>query len=88
AAKLRSELRRFYNFSKNPKRNFGVECVYSSEQLRYPQADGSVSFEKSQQQGAGKMDCATGFGAFVGVTATFGLVAASRAIQFIVDRKI
>jgi tRNA A37 threonylcarbamoyladenosine dehydratase len=88
AAKLRSELRRFYNFSKNPKRNFGVECVYSSEQLRYPQADGSVSFEKSQQQGASKMDCATGFGAFVGVTATFGLVAATRAIQFIIDRKV
>ncbi|MFQ3250756.1 tRNA cyclic N6-threonylcarbamoyladenosine(37) synthase TcdA [Glaciecola sp.] len=83
AAKLRSELRRFYNFSKNPKRNFGVECVYSTEQLRYPQADGSVCFEKSQQQGAGKMDCATGFGAFVGVTATFGLVAASRAIRHI-----
>lgn len=87
AAKLRSELRRFYNFSKNTKRNFGVECVYSTEQLRYPQADGSISFAKSQQQGAGKMDCATGFGAFVGVTATFGLVAASRAIQFVVNRK-
>jgi tRNA A37 threonylcarbamoyladenosine dehydratase len=83
AAKLRSELRRFHNFSKNPKRNFGVECVYSTEQLRYPQADGSVCFEKSQQQGAGKMDCATGFGAFVGVTATFGFVAASRAIHHI-----
>lgn len=88
AAKLRSELRRFYNFSKNPKRNFGVECVYSTEQLRYPQSDGTVSFAKSQQQGAGKMDCATGFGAFVGVTASFGLVAASRAIQFIVERKL
>jgi tRNA A37 threonylcarbamoyladenosine dehydratase len=88
AAKLRSDLRRFYNFSKNPKRNFGVECVYSTEQLRYPQADGSVSFEKNQQQGTGKMDCATGFGAFVGVTATFGLVAATRAIQYIVERKV
>jgi tRNA A37 threonylcarbamoyladenosine dehydratase len=85
AAKLRSELRRFYNFSKNPKRNFGVECVYSTEQLRYPQADGSVSFEKGQQQGAGKMDCATGFGAYVGVTATFGLVAATRAIHYIIN---
>ena len=83
AAKLRSELRRLYHFSKNPKRNFGVECVYSSEQLRYPQADGSVSFQKTQQQGSGKMDCSTGFGAFVGVTATFGLVAASRAIKHI-----
>lgn len=86
AAKLRSELRRFYHFSKNPKRNFGVECVYSTEQLRYPQSDGSISFEKSQQQGAGKMDCATGFGAFVGVTATFGFVAATRAIQFVLGR--
>lgn len=86
AAKLRSELRRFYNFSKNPKRNFGVECVYSKEQLRYPQADGTVSHAKSQQQGSGKMDCATGFGAYVGVTATFGLVAASRAIQYVVGR--
>lgn len=86
AAKLRSELRRFYHFSKNPKRNFGVECVYSTEQLRYPQSDGSISFEKGQQQGAGKMDCATGFGAFVGVTATFGFVAATRAIQFVVGR--
>ena len=83
AAKLRSELRRSHNFSKNPKRNFGVECVYSSEQLRYPQLDGSVSFQKTQQQGSGKMDCSTGFGAFVGVTATFGLVAASRAIKHI-----
>lgn len=86
AAKLRSELRRSYHFSKNPKRNFGVECVYSKEQLRYPQRDGTISFEKSQQQGAGKMDCATGFGAYVGVTATFGLVAASRAINYITCR--
>jgi tRNA A37 threonylcarbamoyladenosine dehydratase len=83
AAKLRSELRRFYNFSKNPKRNFGVECIYSTEQLRYPQEDGSVSFQKSQQQGSGKMDCSTGFGAFVGVTANFGFTAASRAIYHI-----
>lgn len=84
AAKVRSDLRRFYNFSKNPKRNFGVECVYSTEQLRYPQADGSVSFEKTRQQGTGKMDCSTGFGAFVPVTANFGMIAASRAIAYIV----
>lgn len=84
AAKLRSELRRKYNFSKNPKRNFGVECVYSTEQLRYPRDDGTVSFEKQSQQGTGKMDCSTGFGSFVGVTSNFGMIAASRAISFIV----
>jgi len=82
-AKVRSELRRNYNFSKNPKRNFGVECVYSSEQLKYPTADGGVSQSKQISQGASKMDCTTGFGAFVGVTACFGFVAASRAIAHI-----
>lgn len=31
ASKLRNILRKEYNFSKNPKRKFGVECVFSSE---------------------------------------------------------
>lgn len=83
-AKVRSELRRFYNFSKNPKRNFGVECIYSTEQLIYPSSDGGITHSKQASQGASKMDCATGFGAFVGVTATFGLIAASRAIEHLV----
>jgi tRNA A37 threonylcarbamoyladenosine dehydratase len=85
-AKVRSELRRFYNFSKNPKRNFGVECIYSTEQLKYPRLDGSVTQQKQNSQGASKMDCATGFGAFVGVTASFGMIAASRAIEYITSR--
>ncbi|MGB3726196.1 MAG: tRNA cyclic N6-threonylcarbamoyladenosine(37) synthase TcdA [Glaciecola sp.] len=84
-AKVRSELRRFYHFSQNPKRNFGVECVYSTEQLKYPTVDGGTSQAKQRSQGASKMDCSTGFGAFVGVTATFGLVAASRAIAHITN---
>ncbi|MGL5322329.1 MAG: tRNA cyclic N6-threonylcarbamoyladenosine(37) synthase TcdA, partial [Aeromonas veronii] len=40
AAKVRSDLRRLHNFSKNPARKFGVECVFSTEQLSYP--DGEV----------------------------------------------
>ena len=83
-AKVRSQLRRFHRFSSNPKRNFGVECIYSTEQLTYPTQDGDVSKQKQTSQGANKMDCSTGFGAFVGVTATFGLIAASRAVDFIV----
>lgn len=86
-AKVRSELRRFHRFSSNPKRNFGVECIYSTEQLSYPTPDGGVSQQKQSSQGASKMDCSTGFGAFVGVTATFGLIAASRAVDFIVKAK-
>lgn len=83
-AKVRSQLRRFHNFSQNPKRNFGVECIYSSEQLTYPTASGGVSQQKQNSQGANKMDCSTGFGAFVGVTASFGMIAASRAVDHIV----
>lgn len=83
-AKVRSQLRRFHHFTSNPKRNFGVECIYSTEQLKYPRADGGITQQKQSSQGASKMDCSTGFGAFVGVTATFGLIAASRAIEYIV----
>ncbi|MBT80145.1 MAG: tRNA cyclic N6-threonylcarbamoyladenosine(37) synthase TcdA [Alteromonadaceae bacterium] len=81
AAKVRSELRRFYNFTKNPKRRFGVECIYSTEQLRYPQPDGSVCHSKSALEGGTRLDCAGGFGAVVTVTATFGMFAAASVIN-------
>lgn len=81
AAKLRNELRRNYGFSKNPKRRFGVECIYSTEQLRYPQPDGSVCFNKSAMENGTRLDCAGGFGASVTVTATFGMLAAASVIN-------
>ncbi|MGB1238051.1 MAG: tRNA cyclic N6-threonylcarbamoyladenosine(37) synthase TcdA [Pseudomonadales bacterium] len=77
AAKVRSYLRRHYGFSKSGRR-FAVECVYSSEQLKYPMPDGSVSAEKVTAGRA--MDCSTGFGAATVVTTTFGMVAASRVL--------
>ncbi len=86
AAKLRSELRRFYRFSTNTKRRFGVDCVYSTEQLRYPQTDGSVCNKKNLQDGSVKLDCNNGFGASVAVTATFGFVAVARVIDKILRK--
>jgi len=85
SAKVRNELRRNYNFSKNPKRRFGIECVYSTEQLLYPKTDGTVGFEKQVAKGGGRLDCAQGLGASVVVTATFGMVTAARVINRIVD---
>lgn len=82
-AKVRSELRRNYGFSTNLKRNFGVECIYSTEQLKYPDGNGEVTTQKQLSQGASKMDCATGFGASVGVTASFGMIACSRALHYL-----
>ncbi|WP_026375095.1 tRNA cyclic N6-threonylcarbamoyladenosine(37) synthase TcdA [Aestuariibacter salexigens] len=86
AAKVRSELRRFYGFSDNKKRRFGIDCVYSNEQLKYPQADGSVSTKKHLKDGSTKLDCNFGFGAAVAVTATFGFVAAARVIDKILSK--
>lgn len=86
AAKLRSELRRFYNFSSNPKRRFGIDCVYSTEQLRYPQIDGSVSSKKTLTDGSVKLDCNNGLGAAVAVTATFGFVASARVIEKLISK--
>ena len=87
AAKLRSQLRRFHKFSTNTKRRFGIECVFSTEQLRYPQNDGSVCTTKNLQDGSVKLDCNSGFGAAVTVTATFGFVAVSRSINKYLDKK-
>ena len=85
SAKVRNELRRNHNFSKNPSRRFGIECVYSTEQLLYPNEDGSVGYQKQTKDGAGRLDCAQGLGAGVVVTATFGMIAAARVINWIVD---
>lgn len=74
AAKVRSELRRHYNFSKNPKRKFRVDCVFSTEQLSYPDMDGEICQQKSASDGNMKMDCASGFGASSMVTASFAFV--------------
>ncbi|MGL4712010.1 MAG: ThiF family adenylyltransferase, partial [Shewanella sp.] len=79
-AKVRNILRREYNFSKNVERRFAIDAVFSSEQLVYPQADGSVCSTKATADGSMRMDCASGFGAVTMVTGTFGFAAVSRVL--------
>lgn len=86
AKKLKDTLRRHHNFPKNPARKFGIDCVFSTEQLKYPQADGSVCAAKATAEGPKRMDCATGFGAATVVTATFGFVAVSRIVEKIIQK--
>lgn len=81
AARTRQLLRREYGFSRNPKRKFGVDCVYSTQQLLYPQANGDVCATRPGDDGSRRLDCATGFGASVMVTASFGMVAAGRLVD-------
>ncbi len=72
-AKLRSRLRREHGYPRDPKRRFGVECVYSSE--------APVMRRDACAAGAGPvgLNCA-GYGSSMVVTAGFGLLAAGRAL--------
>lgn len=81
---MRSTLRRDYGFSRNVSRNYSVPCVFSTEQLRYPKPDGGVCLQKSFVGDGVKLDCSGGFGAVMMVTATFGMVAASKALDKLV----
>ncbi|MEH8018502.1 tRNA cyclic N6-threonylcarbamoyladenosine(37) synthase TcdA [Rheinheimera muenzenbergensis] len=86
-AKVRNSLRRDYNYSRNPKRRFGIDCVFSTEQLVYPQPDGSVCQQKTAQLSEDgevssmRLDCSGGFGAVTVVTASFGFAAVSRVLK-------
>ncbi|MDF7794535.1 tRNA cyclic N6-threonylcarbamoyladenosine(37) synthase TcdA [Pseudomonas syringae] len=84
ASKVRSTLRRDYGFSRTPNRHYSVPCVFSTEQLRYPKPDGSICLEKKFVGEGVKLDCAGGFGAVMMVTATFGMIAATRAVDKLV----
>jgi tRNA threonylcarbamoyladenosine dehydratase len=75
AAKLRSTLRRDHGFPRDPKKKFGVECVYSLEPVRRPEAAGC----DVDESGLHGLSCA-GYGSSVCVTAGFGFAAASRAL--------
>lgn len=80
-AKLRKRMRAEHGFPRNPKRSFGIPAIYSDEPLRYPELDASCEVP-SDLQG---LACA-GYGSSVVVTASFGLFAASRAIETILSR--
>ncbi|MDY0916332.1 tRNA cyclic N6-threonylcarbamoyladenosine(37) synthase TcdA [Pseudomonas viridiflava] len=84
ASKVRSTLRRDYGFSRTPNRHYSVPCVFSTEQLRYPKPDGSICLEKKFVGEGVKLDCAGGFGAVMMVTASFGMIAATRAVDKLV----
>ncbi|HEY8569767.1 tRNA cyclic N6-threonylcarbamoyladenosine(37) synthase TcdA [Microbulbifer sp.] len=86
-AKVRQHLYRFHNFQKSSKRQFGIDAIYSTEPMVYPQPDGQVCQQKSGMQNGVKLDCSGGFGAATMVTGTFGFVAASKAIERILKQR-
>ncbi|MFN6961907.1 MAG: tRNA cyclic N6-threonylcarbamoyladenosine(37) synthase TcdA, partial [Rhodocyclaceae bacterium] len=74
-SKLRAKLRRDHGFPRDPKKKFGVPCVFSDEPIRRPQGLACDVDEK----GLHGLSCA-GYGSSVAVTAGFGLAAAAQAL--------
>jgi tRNA threonylcarbamoyladenosine dehydratase len=83
AAKVRQRLRHHYAIGDD--RRIGVDCVFSSEQHRYPQGDGTVCQRKPAVSGL-SLDCASGYGAATFITATFGMIAVARTIDTLLRR--
>ncbi|TMO47187.1 tRNA cyclic N6-threonylcarbamoyladenosine(37) synthase TcdA [Pseudoalteromonas ruthenica] len=86
-AKVRYLLRKQYNFSNNPKRKFDVDCVYSTEQLVYPDGHGQVCRAKQGADSTMNMDCANGFGSATMVTGSFGFFAAAKAVRKYLNKR-
>jgi tRNA A37 threonylcarbamoyladenosine dehydratase len=88
-ALIRKKLRTEFNFPRNADRYFGVPAVYSLENVRYPQADGTVCGTRPAlgADAALKLDCGAGLGSATHITGTFGFVAAGRALQLLLKAK-
>ncbi|KAF1700687.1 tRNA threonylcarbamoyladenosine dehydratase [Pseudoxanthomonas suwonensis] len=88
-ALVRKKLRADFGFPRNPDRFFGVPAVYSLENVKYPQADGSVSGvrPKLDAQAALKLDCGGGLGAATHITGAFAFAAAGKALEMLLRNR-
>lgn len=86
---IRKKLRSEFNFPKNHDRYFGVPAVYSLENVRYPQADGSVCGirPKMGPDEALKLDCGGGLGAATHITGAFAFAAVGKAMEMLLKPK-
>jgi tRNA A37 threonylcarbamoyladenosine dehydratase len=86
---IRKKLRGEFNFPKNADRYFGVPAVYSLENVKYPQADGSVCGLRPQldNDAALKLDCGAGLGAATHVTGAFAFAAVGKALDILLKPK-
>jgi tRNA threonylcarbamoyladenosine dehydratase len=75
ASKLRAHLRKDYGFPREPKKKFGVPCVFSDEPIRRPEA-AACAIDEASLHG---LNCA-GYGSSVAVTAGFGFAAAAHCL--------
>ena len=86
---IRRKLRGEFNFPKNADRYFGVPAVYSLENVKYPQADGTVCGlrPKLGADAALKLDCGAGLGAATHVTGAFAFAAVGKTLEILLKSK-
>lgn len=80
---VRKKLRRDHGFSSGAHRGvtrMGVPCVWSEERPVFPWADGTCA-AVAEPGSELKLDCESGFGSAVFVTAAFGLAAAAEVVR-------
>lgn len=80
---VRKKLRDEFNFTRNPERYFGVQAVFSLENVRYPQPDGSVCPTRPRVDAAQalRLDCGQGLGAAMHVTAAFAMAGVAKIVE-------
>jgi len=86
---IRKKLRGEFNFPKNHDRYFGVPAIYSLENVRYPQADGTVCGLRPQlgKDAALKLDCGAGLGAATHITGAFAFAAVGKVLEMLLKPK-
>lgn len=87
-SKVRARLRKEHGFTRDPKKKFGIEAVFSVEPLRYPAAaacdlgEMAAGGPSASRRGLQGLACA-GYGSSMAVTASAGLLCAARAIEYL-----
>lgn len=79
-AKVRKRLRAHHGFPRGTKNKFGIDAVFSTEPLRFPDAGEACALDGEDNAGITGLNCA-GFGSSMAVTASFGLVAAAQVLR-------
>jgi tRNA A37 threonylcarbamoyladenosine dehydratase len=81
-ARVRTLLRKEYGLQMQPRKKFGVACVFSTEPLQ-PPLGGACDVDPGAQHPQG-LNCA-GYGSVVTVTAVFGMHLAAHALAALCD---
>ncbi|MBH47914.1 MAG: tRNA threonylcarbamoyladenosine dehydratase [Halobacteriovorax sp.] len=82
---VRRSLKRDWGWSKDEKSIWGVQAVFSIERMKFLDAAGELQFVPDEKQNRG-ISCSSTIGSTSWITGSFGLFAASLAVQSLVKR--